>query len=499
MFRRFLRDQQGVALVLVTVMLPVMMGFALLVIDRSRAFNLHSDLQKAADALALAGAAELDGKSDAITRAQRAMQNLIENQSRFSDAGPHLVAYPTDVTARYLKDLPAKDSDPIPATDVTTDPLIADFVEVTINPANFDSIFPASFLGTNGSFQISASAVAGATSGVCDFTPVFICNPYEHEPFGETLEEAVNTRAGRRHLIQLRTVGQGAGWGPGNFGFLDTGGNGAQSLALALASSKPQACYRSNGVTTETGQNAGKVKAAINIRFGISDPGGKFNSPEYGPAENVRKGATANGNTCPSSHQLTYAGPPSVSGLGVDACFSTGNCPYLGGRMGNGNWDFTSYWNVNHSGRSVPTELSGTGADLPTRYEVYHYEIDHKADGLLTDASPGGEIGTPSAKCQPAIPITQVDRRLIYGAVLNCDALEAAGYDLNGKSEDLPVEAFASFFMTQPVRTDRCTGSSTETCYDYDADIFVELVDVSGRSGRGTLANFSRDEVQLYR
>lgn len=151
MFRRFFRDQQGVALVLVTVMLPVLMGFALLVIDRSRAFNLHSDLQKAADALALAGAAELDGKPDALTRSDNALQFLVSNQSRFSDEGTQTVSYlptdATDVDRRFLSTIPASDADPIEESNVTTDPAAAVFIEITVKPVGFDSIFPASLLG----------------------------------------------------------------------------------------------------------------------------------------------------------------------------------------------------------------------------------------------------------------------------------------------------------------------------------------------------------------
>jgi hypothetical protein len=80
-----------------------------------------------------------------------------------------------------------------------------------------------------------------------------------------------------------------------------------------------------------------------------------------------------------------------------------------------------------------------------------------------------------------------VDRRLIYGAILNCTALEETN-DLSGHSTDLPVEAFASFFLTEPV-------SSPSD----DASVMVELVDITGRGGQGTLDNFLRDEAQLYR
>ncbi|TGS57598.1 hypothetical protein EN826_032645, partial [Mesorhizobium sp. M1D.F.Ca.ET.183.01.1.1] len=114
---------------------------------------------------------------------------------------------------------------------------------------------------------------------------------------------------------------------------------------------------------------------------------------------------------------------------------------------------------------------------------VYKYE---NANNLIGHASTGGEVGTPPSACQA--PVTSVDRRLLYGAILNCNALQAAGNNLNGNSTNLPVEAFASFFMTEPVPGASAGGS-----------VFVELVDITGRSGQGTLDNFLRDEAQLYR
>ena len=60
--REFWNDQRGIAMIFVAIMLPVLIGFALLAVDISRANGLHNDLQKAVDALALAAAAELDGK-----------------------------------------------------------------------------------------------------------------------------------------------------------------------------------------------------------------------------------------------------------------------------------------------------------------------------------------------------------------------------------------------------------------------------------------------------
>ena len=76
----------GGVLPVVGVSLPVILGFAMLAVDAGRYFNLHTSVQWAADALALAAAAELDRKPDAIVRANRAIDNLVANDQRFGDS-----------------------------------------------------------------------------------------------------------------------------------------------------------------------------------------------------------------------------------------------------------------------------------------------------------------------------------------------------------------------------------------------------------------------------
>ena len=53
--------------------------------------------------------------------------------------------------------------------------------------------------------------------------------------------------------------------------------------------------------------------------------------------------------------------------------------------MGEGNWDFDSYWQVNH-GDSEP--LQNLNGGVPSRYRVYRYEIEQ---GRVGDVSLGGE------------------------------------------------------------------------------------------------------------
>src|SRR5437763_49681 len=79
------RDEDGHILHYFTIMLPVTVGMIGLALDGGALFHLKTDLQELADASALAGAAELDGRNDAITRAMDRAQNLLSNDPHWSN------------------------------------------------------------------------------------------------------------------------------------------------------------------------------------------------------------------------------------------------------------------------------------------------------------------------------------------------------------------------------------------------------------------------------
>jgi Flp pilus assembly protein TadG len=493
--RAFWHDQRGVALILVSIMLPAIIGFSLLAIDSSRLNNLHNDLQKAADAFALAGAAELDGSTGSWARAERAMATLVGNESNFSTSGRFiLTSGQPGGTARcnsagniswcFLKNIPPADGTQITSANQATylassDPVTGElethFVQVQVAPTGFSAIFPASYLTgntANNSLNVGALAVAGFKSSVCDYTPVFMCNPYEfvngHNQAGDiTLEQAANSQQYRRRQILLRDDGS---YQPGNFAFLSSpDGNGSPALEASLARVKPTGCYAQDGVDTDPGQSTGPVQDGLNARFGISK---SYIGTANGPAANVRMGLKSF--NC--NNKIDFETDPTKGvGLERDSCFPNG-CTMMGGRMGAGDWNSSRYWTVNHPTRgALPASLVGA-----TRYEMYRYELDPDGnpltnDSIVGDASVGGETGTPSCS---QTPVTTVDRRILYGAIIDCQAI--AGF--NGRANNIPVRAFGSFFITEPIK-----------------DSYVELIDITGKGGRGTLDNFLRDEAQLYR
>lgn len=493
LLHRFLRDDGGQAMVFVAILIPVLIGFSLLTIDMSRVNNLHNDLQKAADAFAIAGAAELDGGSDAIERATRAITNLVANQSRFSTAGTHTLVI-GDIDIAFLDDLPASDATALNAdgTEVlddeedysTTDPADARYALVTIKDTAFETIFPASLFGGPNQLSLGPQAVAGYGSAVCDYTPLFICNPYG------SLEDMQDALSGTsRPMMLLKEQKGNAQYGPGNFGYLNSPSGSRQNKDVAemLAVTNPRACYSDAGVTTKPG-DIPSIHNALNVRFDVYGNGnvaGYSTSPATNPsAPNVRKGMEAKiaGKNC------TYEAPAPADAanymaLPRDDCFASETCDPAGiatNRLGDGTWDFDTYWDTNW-----PADLNATAdhkaaildedecGAVPSRYCVYQYEIEHE-DTLVSAAEP------TAPQCSTT---TQgADRRLLYVAVIDC-----VENTVSGGGGTYPVQVFASVFLTEPA------GGPP------DADIYGELIDITTDYGNGTLDRFQRSEAQLYR
>ena len=92
----------------------------------------------------------------------------------------------------------------------------------------------------------------------------------------------------------------------------------------------------------------------------------------------------------------------------------------MNGRMGNGSWDFETYWRVNHGASGRPPPLVGSepasNSNLPSRYSIYRYEIEQ---GIVGDISYAGETGAPACYGGDLLQSTP-DRRIVQAAVINC-------------------------------------------------------------------------------
>ena len=504
--KRSLRDDQsGIALIYLTVTLPIIIGFALLAVDVSRVYILNSSLQHGADAIALAMAAELDHTSDALTRAVRAKDNLVANPADFTDSFSDIDG--SSISYRFLKALPADDKDPIldTATYNASGYADANFVEVTVNPATYDTIFPASFLNAVNSLTTTATAVAGMQAGACNVVPMFICNPVE--PVGNSdayrtteLMTHVNTASERRKLFELKAFpnsGQSQ-FSPGNFGYVQTPlGPGARSLNDAIAQSVPGSCITLNGLTTKPG-NTNVTNDAFNVRFDMYSGSFKGDDSATRPARNVRKSwqpaATGNNKACkPTEVTDLYTGGytvgppaklPAAMGFPRDACMVTNSCGAgAGGRIGGGDWNgmFTLYMRTNFGTNTSqwPMKDAATGtpfsaSDLPSRYEVYQAE---KAQNKIGSNS----MATPACYTGATTPNDLPDRRMIFAAIANCRA-----QPIGSGSTTINAAAFGLFFLTEPVGT--------------QGSVYAELVSiVKPGAGSGTNGAIVADNVQLYR
>jgi hypothetical protein len=480
--RRFSGDESGYVTALTLIAMPLLLGFSLMVIDVSRGNNLHTDLQNAVDAIALAGARELDGGADAIDRAEAAMTDLLQNQARMGDNGS-LIIDADQVKWRFFEEIPADDDDPMDPEEATIDDHAAAYVWVWSNEQPMTSLFPLPTTLASSTVDIWADAVATYQVGACDVTPMFICNPFEDDDL--SLEEAF--AQGETYSREFRVLKTSSRPGPGNFGLLDT----EIPLRTAFATGTSGTCFQQEAVTTKTGVTLGHVNAGLNVRFDVYSGSLKsFDSDSaYRPAVNVRKGAK---DTSGSAGCGKFQSDDPSKAMGFPAGLSYDSSTGMSGP----DWDRSAYWSLNHSSTlpTIPSATHPTSTTAsPSRYDVYNYEI---ANNLVADKAGGkanGETGVPRCyKGDSDTLTTDPDRRIIFAAVVNCGA-----HDLTGKTT-VEADAFVSAFLTNPIEKEDKSKDDEDTTAA-EKPIRFEIVDVTGNSGNGTLDTFLRQEAQLVR
>lgn len=470
-------NQDGAAMIYVTVIATALFGFAALAIDFSTTYTTHTQARAAAEAAAIAGASQLDGTSDAITRATNAVQAtpLVQNEQNFAQGGGGNIAI---ASIRFLDGLPAgtpglPENPSVLDSFVTVDPLEARFIEVTTAVLVKGNFFVQA-VGGSATGSTSATAVAGFTQVLCQIAPLAVCNPAEANTIGAPFDIA--QWVGR--LVLVKASGSSAAWTPGDFGLVDI--DGTQSVPAirdALASSEPDVCV-SAVIDVKPGQTEG-ARQAFNTRFDMyENPGfGGANAranPKYRPARNVTKGLVnpAAADVCTFE---APAGPGMAMALPRDSNMGGGQ------RFGNGIWDCASYWSLNHP--SDPAPAGCTAASDPTtmsRFQLYRYEIDNPAP-VTNGPGPTGEESAPACHANAATANDTPDRRIMLFAVINC--IEHGPISGNSAGP-IPVEAFVKAFLSEPV------GDPP------NIDTYLEVVDVVKPGGNDGILH---DIVQLYR
>ena len=500
-------EDRGAILVLVAVSLAMFLAMTAWAFDTGRLSVTNSDLQSYADSVALAAAGELDGNSDAITRATSAAATLISDTQTFGE-GDRTLLGPTDYTLTFLSDLPGDDT--AAATAVTTDPAEAVFVRVDVTPVTVDQGFARAFrtlLGlAHADPRTSASATAGFTQMACDITPMMFCIP--PAAAGEDVWTADNHVG---EMIHLRAKGGSGSWQPGNFGFLDieggiqdedgtcAGQTGAGLYRCLIGATRNiSRCVATRGVDFNPGQSNG-LNRGLNTRFDIyPNPQNTWTPAEqFAPAPNVikgvREGGTGSANACTNHVAANNAGD--TVPLPRDTCILNGTC----GRFGNGSWDRDSYLSVNHRDPAgswtdpvVSLSASYDGVMPGSRYELYLAEIEaiygtpYPAPGPVS-ATPltSGTLETGAPICSPSGVHAGSERRLMVVAGIDCNPPNS----YPGNASGVPVAEYSLVFLTEPM------GDGP------DFDLFVEVVGSVDEDGAGTggTGGIFRDLVQLYR
>ncbi len=500
--RSLWRDRRGAVTIYVVISMPMLLGIGALSIDLGRLMSVNTELQSAADAAAMAGAVELDQKLGARDRARATAAGAVANLQTFATGGADVTIDTTDCALppvapciRFLKKLPLTDGDPIVENRLAQTDLEARYIDVHV----------ATRTVTNGLIRLvggpaiaatSATAVAGKQYVVCGIPLMFMCNP--SEPAGNTdLDLPVDFALLEGKQMELFFLEGGGTLTSGNFGLVcpagtegdsDCGGNAVRD---ALASNVGE-CARL--VTTKSGATLSAIRTGINVRLDYFTQQAKTNGvpwrdlDKFVPAASVTQGGEMN---VWNAARCEYDPLPATQALGLprDQCHIDDDCEVNGAiagnpRVGDGSWDYREYFRINQgcdqsaNPTCKPADWDGiTGAASwpPTRYEVYRYELERMPEQVVTPGqtiydTSGNPVETTAenghTQCfqgtPPDIPGYNYfpakqrdatllgDRRILPFAVLNCNALEAAGFDTSGKFT-VQTDDLAYIFLTEPM------------------------------------------------
>ncbi|MGC1270889.1 MAG: pilus assembly protein TadG-related protein [Croceibacterium sp.] len=509
--RRFLTDTSGAVAAAYAIALPALLVIGGVGFDYSRMVSMDSELQNAADQAALAAVTQLDGTDGACQRAANAARTFVANATLMA-VGDHGITIPVaDVGENCSSSAQILFWQDRNKEDAATGDADAKFIEIIVDPK--EVVYALTPIGGAIGPSLDARAMAGMGSSVCKMPPIMICSPDPTVKFDAAAYRGVGIVAtghspGGGNANQGGQAGTGSNntWAPGDFGFLQVGGDSEprnRALLMALAYDTPPIdCIDTENNEVSTGNPQG-LYDAINTRFDIYD----FNSTgsnnvlgscrggNCSAAPNVTKDflnsnpLSNNPNACkirrsgsgvgwvlpdagreyrpvpssPFAPRLDDNGIIDAMGLPRDNCHytsfnGTGGCTGPDGRIGDAEWSRADYYATNHPGVAAPVGI--------TRYETYLWELggnlpsvtgQHSAPACFQGATPGGP-----------------ERRVLTVAVVsNCA-------DLNGQSDPVVIDDWVDVFLVEPV-IDHSRRWSKFT----DA-IYVEVIGKSAIAGGGT-------------
>lgn len=263
------QKQNGLVVLLFTLSLLVLLGFAALSIDVSHVVLNKSRVQNGVDSAALSAAVAIDrgqSQSEAVTKALNTLSAMSAAQGNgelnFDEVG-------AKTTSTNTTQIVFPDSSTV-AISFSDDPTVFPnsnslanaediYVRVAINNMPLESYLIQLF-GINKT--VSASAVSGKSSGIIktgNLVPVGICDANPDDP------NDLGLISGDKYTLKIATHDDD--FGSGNYHLLDFGSGGA-TIREALAGKAYDLDIMIGGtVDTETGNTVGPVKQGFNSRW----------------------------------------------------------------------------------------------------------------------------------------------------------------------------------------------------------------------------------------
>jgi hypothetical protein len=264
------------------VLLLVIFGICSLAVDLARMYNRKAELQTAADVIALAAAAQLDGTDAGITRALDAAAKVATNLGYAYNTSP--VVWSNDAISFGTSPYASSWTDASSAIGKSADLFFAkvDTAQLDASHGHVNLVFAPVLAAEKTSAQVSSRAVAGRAS--INVMPLAICamSETEGQARGTELVEYGFRRGISYDLMQLNPNGTTSG---ANFlvnpvapsGTTGTSVGGRMDViqpfvctgTLAIPPFKLATPTTSGGkLTVEPGFPLGSVYAQLNSRFG---------------------------------------------------------------------------------------------------------------------------------------------------------------------------------------------------------------------------------------
>lgn len=292
-----LKNRQGGAVaVMVGISIVLLVGFLAMVIDLGHLYIAKTELQNVADAAALAGAKELNGKVSGVANAvTKAIAIAAENKYDFSK--------PVAITIANIRVGNCPDTGcMVSASSVNDDAVAANkyFIEVDTGSRSLDTWFaPIWNIITTSTFGM---AVAGRY--LIDVMPLAMCAldirecaAHPNVPGATCTTPPCECGYQRGKAYEVAQVNYGGGGiNPGTIYWLDPLATTPNCTVTSTNDSRPFVCQGKSAINAGIGASvytntgvATPLLAALDSRFNHYDPAGKCDPETAPPDKNVRE------------------------------------------------------------------------------------------------------------------------------------------------------------------------------------------------------------------